>query len=544
MIADPRPKHHVSFFRTSLFRALMVQIPVFISVFLISIYLTNRSMEENLYSSVSQKASLALANLRTATSMLIKDGKQTDLQRLIENAGASRMVKRIRLISAFDHKIMVSTDPSEKGQQLESPLIDSLLSKHSLLEMTDESSFAEGFEAMVPVSGSLFNTVSGADTIAVLQYIADMHVEKAFERDVFLTLIMQNGFLLFLVVVIMFITWELFVSKPLRNFLAVTNLVTMGDYSVKIVPKHTDEFAAFAVAFNQMIWEIGYKNEELFKHSETLEARVAERTESLYKKTIELEESQQRVMEAERSALAGRIAGGVAHEINNPSGFIMSNLETLKGYIATLSQLRDQISTGREISEEDRSELDWVMQDSPALIEESLDGMHRIVRIVRNLEISAYPDRGGCIDADITDILGRAIEITCATVQREGRLIKRWEPGLHLHSIPILCESALTNILQNAVDHVGETGTIELSVDKDAHHTLIRIANTGTGIPVEIMPYLFEPFFTTKAPGKGTGLGLSISKAIIEKAGGSISVESETGRTVFTIALPLDPGSV
>jgi signal transduction histidine kinase len=292
-----------------------------------------------------------------------------------------------------------------------------------------------------------------------------------------------------------------------------------------------------------MIEEIGRKNEELFHHSETLEARVAERTESLYIKTIELEASRQRVIEAERSALAGRIAGGVAHEINNPSGFIMSNLETLKGYIETLSQLRDQISTGREVSESDRSELDWVMEDAPALIEESLDGMHRIVKIARNLEISAYPDKGGYIDADVAYILGRAMDATCAAVQQDGRLIKKMETGLNLRCNPILCESALTNILQNALDHVGETGTIEVGAGKDAHNTIIRIANTGEGIAPEIMPYLFEPFFTTKAPGKGTGLGLTISKGIIEKAGGSIGVESENGRTVFTITLPFDPTS-
>jgi len=105
----------------------------------------------------------------------------------------------------------------------------------------------------------------------------------------------------------------------------------------------------------------------------------------------------------------------------------------------------------------------------------------------------------------------------------------------------MLCESAFTNILQNAVDHVGVTGTIEVSADMDLDSIIIHIANTGTSIAPESMPYLFEPFFTTKPPGKGTGLGLTISKAIIEKAGGSIEVESGEGRTVFSITLPQNP---
>jgi signal transduction histidine kinase len=540
------PKPRLPFFRTSLFMAILVQIPVFITVFMLSAFLTNRSVQDSLYVGLSQKASLALANLRTAASMLIKDGKQADLQRLIENAGASRMVKRIRLISAFDRRVMVSTDHTERGMQIYSPLVESVLSRNSLLKMTDKLDFNEGFEAVVPVSGSLYNSGSGADTIAVLQYVADVSAEKSLKRNVNVALIGQNGLLLLIMVVILFITWEILVSKPLRSFLSVTNAVASGDYSVKIIPKHKDEFAVFAAAFNQMTEEIGLKNEELFKHAETLEAKVAERTELLYKKTVELESTRQRAIDAERSALAGRIAGGVAHEINNPSGFIMSNLESLKGYVASINQLYDSVKSGQELSGQDLAELAWVIGDAPDLIEESLEGMRRIVKIVRSLEISAYPDKGGSHEADITEILGRAIDETCSLIEGDGRLERKWTPGLVLPNVPVLFESALRNILQNSADQVRETGTIEVWAGQETDGVVIRITDTGGGIKPEIIPFLFEPFFTTKELGKGVGIGLAVTKAIIEKAGGAISVASDPGQTVFTVTLPqvavLQPG--
>jgi len=522
----------------------MVQIPVFISVFLLSIFLTHRSMQESHYAGLAQKASMALANLRTATSMLIKDGKQEDLQRLIENAGASRMVKRIRLISAFDRKVMVSTDPSENGQQIYSPLVEAVLSRNSLLVMTDKADAEVGFEAVVPVSGSLYNTGSGADTIAVLQYVADISAEKAIDWQVYMALIGQNGLLLLIMVVVLLITWEVFVSKPLRNFFSVVNTVASGDYSVKIIPKRQDEFAAFAMAFNQMTEEIGMKNEELFKHSETLEARVAERTESLYNKTVELETTRQRAIEAERTALAGRIAGGVAHEINNPSGFIMSNMETLKDYISSIKQISGFFTAGGTVPEQELEELAWIVEDAPILLEESMDGMRRIVKIVRSLEISAYPGKGGAGEADLTSILASAIDNTCAAIESDGRLHRTWPQELVIPRVPALFESALSNILQNAVDQVRTTGSIEVSAALESDRAVIRITDTGAGIEAAILPYLFEPFFTTKDPGKGTGLGLAVSKAIIEEAGGSIKVESVKGRTVFSIELPKDPYSV
>jgi signal transduction histidine kinase len=521
----------------------MVQIPVFITGILLSAFLTGRLVQNSLYMGLSQKASLALANLRTATSMLIKDGNQADLQRLIENAGASRMVKRIRLISAFDRKVIVSTDPSETGMQIYSPLVESVLSMNSLLRMTDESNFNEGFEAVVPVSGSLYDTVIGADTVAVLQYLADMSAEDSLKQDVFRALVIQNGMLLLIVIVILLIMWEVLVSKPLWNFLSVTNAVAAGDYTVKIVPKHQDEFAMFAAAFNQMIEEIGLKNEELFKYAETLEARVAERTESLYQKTVELESTRQRVINAERSALAGRIAGGVAHEINNPSGFIMSNLESLRGYIDSINPIFNSVKAGLELPEQDISELAWIIDDAPSLIEESLEGMRRIVKIVRGLEISAYPDKGGSHEADVAEILGRAVDDTCALIESEGRLKRYWTSGLVLPNVPVLFESALRNILQNAVDQVMDAGSIEVSAGQEPERMVISITDTGAGIKPEIMPFLFEPFFTTKEPGKGIGIGLAVTKAIIEKAGGSISVESRPGRTIFMVEMPLPPSA-
>jgi len=535
------PAKRPSFRRTTLYLVVLVQVLVFALVFMLSIFLTNRSMTQDLYSGVSQKASLVLANLRIATSLLIKDGKRADLRRLIENSGASRLVKRIRLISATDRRVIVSTDSTEEGMEVTSLLVESVLSRHSMLEMSGMAGLRAQFEAVVPVSGSLFDTGLHSDTVAVLQYIADMSAEKELERDVFLALVGQTALLLSIMVATMVLTWIFFVSRPLERFLAVTNQVAMGDFTVKILPKRQDEFAAFAVAFNQMIEEIGRKNEDLFKYSETLEARVTERTESLHRKTIELEETRQRGIDAERTALAGRIAGGIAHEINNPSSFVMSNLETLKEYVTAIIGIRAHLIAGKPIPEADLAELDWQIADSPKLIDESLNGMHRIIDIVRNLEISVYPDKGGCREADIADVLDRAVTDTCSAIEATGRLHRHWNPGLTSHCIPVLLETAFANILRNAVDQVGESGSIDVWAAVESDRVIIAIADTGVGILPETLSHIFEPFFTTKDPGKGIGLGLTIAKSIIEKAGGRIKVYGAPGQTRFTISLPASP---
>ena len=257
------------------------------------------------------------------------------------------------------------------------------------------------------------------------------------------------------------------------------------------------------------------------------------------------------LLQKDKMASIGQLAAGVAHEINNPMGFIMSNLGTLGKYAAVelqyLHALEKVLKTfcpeEQQAELEDlstRLDLPFILEDLSLLISESLEGAERVRRIVLDLKDFARLDEDSIKETD----LNHCVQSTVNIVRNEIRYVA--ELDLQLGAIPlVICNpqqinQVIANLLVNAAQAIEERGRITVNTTHDGDQVLLTVTDTGHGIPAEIRTRIFDPFFTTKDVGKGTGLGLSISYNIVRKHGGEISVESELGvGTSFTVRLPI-----
>lgn len=270
----------------------------------------------------------------------------------------------------------------------------------------------------------------------------------------------------------------------------------------------------------------------------------------------ELKSAQSQILQQEKMASIGQLAAGVAHEINNPTGFIMSNLNTLLKYsnrinefVSSQAEALDAISKGaapkKEIFEglkDKRKALkfDHIIEDLGNLVSESLEGADRIKRIVQDLKSFSRVDEAEYILAD----LNAGIESTINIIWNElkYKVIIKKEYG----DIPkTKCNlgqlnQVFLNILMNAAQAMEKQGEIEIRTWNESDKNYISISDTGSGMPEDKINRIFEPFFTTKPVGQGTGLGLSIAYDIVHKHNGDIMVKSELGvGTTFTIIIPV-----
>lgn len=265
--------------------------------------------------------------------------------------------------------------------------------------------------------------------------------------------------------------------------------------------------------------------------------------ESLNAAFTELKDTQSKMLQKEKMASIGQLASGVAHEINNPVGFIKSNLGTLKKYTDQLTNfIREQTDILKSFNKSVTldEELEYIINDIPLLVDESLDGAERVTKIVESLKSFSRVDEAGWTLANINDGLKSTLNIVMNEIKYKAELI------MELGVLPeIKCNlgqinQVFMNLLVNAAQAIETKGTITVRSRPEGEYILIEIADTGCGIPEETRNRIFEPFFTTKPVGKGTGLGLSISYDIVKKHGGSFEVESKLGEgTTFSIRLPV-----
>ena len=304
-----------------------------------------------------------------------------------------------------------------------------------------------------------------------------------------------------------------------------------------------------------------YQNDALIQSQYDLELRIAHRTKELEKRNNELKQAyeklqnaQRQLIHSEKMASVGQLAAGVAHEINNPTGYIASNLETMTEYIDTIDaffNLSNQLaSDGNSLPKKEliskiielkkEADLDFIMNDSKALLEESIAGAHRIRDIVSGLKNFVRDEDSHFKKADVNSAIEEALRFTWNELKYKSKIEKK------LGELPeIYCKKeqliqVFVNILVNASQAINEHGRIMIESYEQEEQIIIKFSDTGHGIPEEHLSKLFDPFFTTKEIGEGTGLGLSISHGIIEKHGGSIGVESSPDEgTCFTIILPV-----
>jgi PAS domain S-box-containing protein len=238
-----------------------------------------------------------------------------------------------------------------------------------------------------------------------------------------------------------------------------------------------------------------------------------------------LRRSEAQLVEADRLASLGALAAGVAHEINNPLAYVLLNV--------------DQVI--RELTS--RSDADPSLTDLAARLEEARSGVERVRLIAQDLKAFSRVDHERRVPVDVRRVLDSSVDIAGNEIRHRARLLRQYGPVPLVDADPSRLGQVFLNLLLNAVQAMddGDPARHEIRVgtELDGTHVVVTIADTGSGIPGEVLPRIFEPFFTTKPAGVGTGLGLAICKSIVTALGGQIRVDSAVGRgTTFRVLLP------
>ncbi len=304
-------------------------------------------------------------------------------------------------------------------------------------------------------------------------------------------------------------------------------------------------------------WEMTER--ALLKMTE-LEIRVERRTEEFKQasQALQIEIDERKLLEgqlvqSEKLASLGQMAAGIAHEINNPIGFISSNLGTLAQYFCKFQELLEAYKEAEshigspQIIEQlralkERLDLPFIEEEIPLMIRESRDGVGRAAQIVKDLKEFSRVDASPQWQwASLQRGIDSTLNIVANEVKYKADVIKEYQPLPDIECLPAQLNQVIMNLVVNAAQAIGaERGRITLRNGVAGEKVWLEISDTGTGITPEVMQKVFDPFFTTKPVGKGTGLGLSLSYGIVQKHRGTISVKSTVGvGTTFRVELPI-----
>ncbi|MDB6145258.1 MAG: response regulator receiver Signal transduction histidine kinase [Pseudomonas sp.] len=276
-------------------------------------------------------------------------------------------------------------------------------------------------------------------------------------------------------------------------------------------------------------------------------------SQALQREIDERKQLESQLVQSEKLASLGQLAAGVAHEINNPIGFISSNLGTLDGYFNKLQDMLDGYRSAEEgIASvallahlkmlRERVELDFLREDIPLLIKESKEGISRVGKIVKDLKDFSRVDSSEEWQwANLRQGIDSTLNIVANELKYKADVVKDYAELPDIECLPSQINQVLMNLVVNAAQAMGpQRGTLTLRTGSDAEHIWFEVSDTGCGISPETLQKIFDPFFTTKPVGQGTGLGLSLSYGIVKKHGGFIGVSSVVGAgTTFRVTLPI-----
>ena len=291
----------------------------------------------------------------------------------------------------------------------------------------------------------------------------------------------------------------------------------------------------------------------------TMQAKLLVKNKKLDQALTHLKQTQAQALQSEKMASIGQLAAGVAHEINNPIGFIGSNLEALTDYFkdyerlmeaygglaellsATpppkVSDLHPRLEAIRQCAED--IELDYLKEDIPDLLSDCIDGTRRVGRIVADLKNFAHPGNDRKMLMDINKGLESTLNVVDNEIKYKATVTNEFSDIPRVEGFPPKINQVFMNILINAAQAIEEQGEIVIATKARGKDVIVSISDNGCGIPKENLSKIFDPFFTTKDVGKGTGLGMNIAYNIIQEHKGNIHVESAAGKgTCFTITLP------
>lgn len=276
-------------------------------------------------------------------------------------------------------------------------------------------------------------------------------------------------------------------------------------------------------------------------HQEQVEriARLSQLNEEMRAMNDRLRTTQAQLIQSEKMASIGQLAAGVAHEINNPIGYVYSNLGSLQGYLDDLLGIV-RSATGRSAEPPPSCDVAFLEEDIPQLLSETREGLDRVKKIVQDLkDFSRIDANDEWQPADLVRCVESTLNIVHNEIRYKATVIKDLQPLPQVECLPSQLNQVFMNLLVNAAQALADKGTIRVATGHDAQQVWVEIADDGCGMTPEVQKRVFEPFFTTKPVGKGTGLGLSVSYSIVQKHKGSIRLTSEPGRgTTFRVILP------
>ncbi|MBI2278383.1 MAG: ATPase [Dechloromonas sp.] len=301
-------------------------------------------------------------------------------------------------------------------------------------------------------------------------------------------------------------------------------------------------------ALERLYIQLSEQNRNLTEINRSLEEKVEQRSSELTRVLKRVEEAQQQLLQSEKMAAIGQLATGVAHEINNPIGFVNSNLGTLKTYIERLMRLVDayeSVARGGDpaLLEAARrgADLEFLREDLPSLVKESHEGLNRVTRIVQDLKDFSHVDQAELQEADLNAGLESTLNVVWNEIKYKAEVVRELGDIPQVSCVPAQINQVFMNLLVNAAQAIEKRGRIFVRSGCENDMVWFEIEDTGKGMTDEVRQRIFEPFFTTKPVGKGTGLGLSISyDIVVKKHGGRLDVSSTPGvGTRFKICLPL-----
>lgn len=379
------------------------------------------------------------------------------------------------------------------------------------------------------------------------------------------------------------------VLKPVKSLKQGAVLLAKGDFNSTLPPVNKDEIGQLTQAFLTMrnnlhehqnnlratlketqTAKISLQSKQQALNAENIKTRralhaVKTKTAELEQAHKELEQSHQQAIHAEKLASVGQLAAGIAHEINTPIQFVGDNtrflqesFEDLIGLVAVYEELGNAANEGKVLPElvararalSEEIEVDYLAEEVPSAISQSLEGVERVSKIVRSMKDFSHPGTDNLENVDLNNAIESTINVSRNEWKYVAEMVTEFDSTLTV--VPCFLgelNQVILNMIVNAAhaikDSRNETdplGTITISTKLDDNDVEIRISDSGCGMPEEVSKRIFEPFYTTKGVGKGTGQGLAIAYAVIvDKHKGKVSVESEPGKgSMFIIRLPMN----
>jgi two-component system NtrC family sensor kinase len=508
---------------------------LFIILFGIYSYFSVRFYTDQMMSQVTESAQRVSELIKSSTHYSMLLNRKEDVYQIITTLGQQPGVEGIRIYNKRG-EIIFSTEAKEKGKivDLNAEACYGCHDQAKPLDVVPAGSrmriyASQGGKRILglinPIRNELQCSNAGCHSHPTERSVLGvLDVRMSLERVDATISQAQQQFVIVAVSMLLFIAvasvvfLSVTVIRPVRKLMAGTQEISSGNLDYEIHVETKDEIGRLAASFNEMTKSLRLAEAQNKEWSQTLEARVREKSD-------ELKRIHEQIMQIEKMASLGKLSATVAHELNNP----------LEGVLTYAKLIARRIQKKTDLS----SEMKETLEDIELIRRET----ERCGNIVKNLLLFS---RKQVVDFGVVPIQH--------IVEKAERLMKHhfqitnvqfqvvYPPG----ETSLLCDEnqiqqALVALFVNAVEAMPEGGNLSVEIQFDEKHdlVLVKIKDTGIGIPEEDVLHVFEPFFSTKRNGQGVGLGLSVVYGIVDRHGGRISVESKVGKgTTFTLSLP------